>query len=131
MQFSVYWLVISFLLFAWHFIAPQVPSVSGALTFVQLLILVLNCPPCCFATVLLLPPPFFPNWPHYGIRFHVIGLVARVYLRIQIKTYIHTYIHTLAICLATAILLLNDASSEQSLLRSESATSCRGTVDIS
>ena len=30
--------------------------------------------------------------PHYGIRFHVIGLVARVYLRIQIKIYIHTYI---------------------------------------
>ena len=91
MQFSVYWLAISFLLFAWHFIAPQVRSVSGALTFVQLLILVLNCPPCCFATVLLLPPPFFLNWPHYGIRFHVIGLVARVYLRIQIKIYIHTY----------------------------------------
>ena len=91
MQFSVYWLVISFLLFAWHFIAPQVPSVSGALTFVQLMILVLIRPPCCFATVLLLPPPFCLNWPHYGIRFHVIGLVARVYLRIQIKIYIHTY----------------------------------------
>ena len=43
------------------------------------------------------PPPSstffsFLNWLHYGIRFHVIGLVARVYLRIQIKIYIHTYI---------------------------------------